>query len=547
MTKDARIDQVLSLVLELANGNLDARLEPTSRSEPLDGVIEGLNMLAEELSASAKALKRSEESFRSLIEGSPDAIFVHRYDKFLYANAAALSLLGCRDASEVVGSATFPLLQAVPAIEGAEPRGLREGCLTLGDGRRVHVEVASIPVNFDGREATLSTVRDVSARKQLTAKMMEMDRMIAVGTLAAGVGHEINNPLCYVVGNLDYALDVLRGADGGVPDASKLAAVVGALVEAREGAERVRRIVHDLRSFSSMPNETETVFDVTPVLESAIHMAFNEIRHRARLVRDYADVPRVRGCASRLAQVFLNLLVNAAHAVPVGSAHKHRITVRTGQVNGRVCVEIKDTGVGIDPDHLRRIFDPFFTTKPVGQGTGLGLFICKRIVTEHQGTIEVESRPGVGSTFRVVLASAGAQAALPPPKRSPSAQLHARKRVLVIDDEPEIGRSLMRALKAEHDVSAVTCAREALARLLTDDLYDAVLCDVMMPEMTGVELYAELERRKPELAERILFFTGGAFTPSTQAFVQRMAGRCFEKPFNIGDVKRKLAEVCTGQ
>src|SRR5690606_32815887 len=132
-----------------------------------------------------------------------------------------------------------------------------------------------IPVNFDGREATLSTVRDISARKQLTAKMMEMDRMIAVGTLAAGVGHEINNPLCYIVGNLEYALDILRSAEHGAPARDKLPAVVSALVEAREGAERVRRIVRDLRSFSSVPNETESVFDITPVLESAIHMAFN--------------------------------------------------------------------------------------------------------------------------------------------------------------------------------------------------------------------------------------------------------------------------------
>jgi PAS domain S-box-containing protein len=555
MSQDARIDQLLSLVLDLANGNLDARLEPTSRCEPLDGVVEGLNMLAEELSASTAALKRSEESFRSLIERSPDAIFVHRDGNFVYANAAALALLGHCDSLDLMGSAIQPLLEPTSAeqpltgIAGEDRPAAREGQLAHRNGTKVDVEVVSIPVNFNGHSATLSIARDIAGRKQLTAKMMEMDRMIAVGTLAAGVGHEINNPLAYIVSNLDFALETLRApakfpVHAGAP-ALDAAALRQALVEAREGAERVRQIVRDLRTFSSTPAKTSTTFELVPVLESAIHMAFNEIRHRAQLVRDYGnDVPTITGYSSRLGQVFLNLIVNAAHAIPVGTANDHRITVRTARVQGLVKVEISDTGVGIEPEHLARLFDPFFTTKPPGQGTGLGLFICLRIVREHHGEIEVQSEPGMGTTFRVLLpATEHERQGNQRPEAARPISL-TRARVLVVDDEPGIGRSLARSLGRDHDVSTVTCARDALDLLLESDSFDAVLCDVMMPEMTGVELYAELERFRPDLAERVLFFTGGAFTPATQAFVQRMADRCLEKPFDICEIRRKLAELC---
>jgi signal transduction histidine kinase/CheY-like chemotaxis protein len=554
MSRDVRIDRLLSLVLELANGNLEARLEPSSRSEPLDGVIEGLNMLAEELSASTAALKRSEESFRSLIERSPDAIIVHRDDKFVYVNAAALTLLGHRHSSELAASSLLPLLSSGPGARD-------EGELIHRNGTTVYVEVASISVIFDGQAATLSIARDISARKELTAKMMEMDRMIAVGTLAAGVGHEINNPLAYIIGNLDFALDVLRtvegrpsarekGAEGSermgrtlLPGAAQQS-LLQALAEAREGSERVRQIVRDLRTFSSMQPASVSSFELRPVLDSAIHMTFNEIRHRAQLVRDYGRVPLMAGCPSRLGQVFLNLLVNAAHAIPVGAANEHRITVRTSYDAGHVRIEVSDTGIGIEPEHLARLFDPFFTTKPVGQGTGLGLFICKRIVHEHDGELEVESKPGLGSTFRVLLPVR--ESAYPREMRREMARPAAlkRARVLVVDDEPGIARSLARALARDHDVATATSAHEALKQLLESDRYDVVLCDLMMPDMTGVDLYAELERRRPELAQRVLFFTGGAFTPATQAFVQRMGERCLEKPFDVGEVRRKLAALC---
>jgi PAS domain S-box-containing protein len=552
MSLDDRVDEVLRLVLALAGGDLDARLDTGTRRQPLDGVIEGLNMLAEELSISTTALKRSAESFRSLIERSPDAIFVHREDSLVYANAAALTLMRVRIASELPRCAIPSLLRgdgaqnaAQPSAEGENPN--REGRITRRDGTTVDVEVASILVDFDGQPATLSIARDISARKHLTARAMEMDRMIAVGTLAAGVGHEINTPLAYVIGNLDFALQKLADAERDTiradRDLTQRSELRQALRDARHGAERVREIVRDLRTFSSMQSSQTVMFQLAPVLVSSIQMAFSEIRHRARLVRDFREVPMIAGNPSRLGQVFVNLLVNAAHAMPVGSADEHTITVRTSCERQEVRVDVSDTGSGIAREHLSRVFDAFFTTKPVGRGTGLGLFVCKRIVDEHGGRIEVQSTPGVGSTFSVILPAQDEILRQPTRVASAVAASSRRFRVLVVDDEARIARGLARALRREHDVYTLTSAREALQCLTEDDSFDAVLCDVMMPEMTGVDLYRELERRRPDLAARVLFFTGGAFTPTTEAFVRRMADRCLEKPFDVAEVRRKLARL----
>jgi two-component system, cell cycle sensor histidine kinase and response regulator CckA len=551
MSLDDRIGEVLGLVLALAGGDLEARLDTGTRREPLDGVIEGLNMLAEELSASTTALKRSEESFRSLIERSPDAIFVHREDSLVYANASALALIGVRATSELPRCSIPRLLRADRARaaqstqDEATTKG--EGRITRQDGATVDVEVASILVDFDGQPATLSIARDISARRQLTARAMEMDRMIAVGTLAAGVGHEINTPLAYVIGNLDFALQKLADAERGVGlvdwSLTSCSEIRQALRDARHGAERVREIVRDLRTFSRTQTSEKVTFELVPVLVSSIQMAFSEIRHRARLVRDFRNVPMVSGNPSRLGQVFVNLLVNAAHAMPVGNANEHTITVRTACEGKEVRVDVSDTGSGIEPDHLSRVFDAFFTTKPVGRGTGLGLFVCKRIVDEHGGRIEVRSTLGLGSTFSVILPARDEIRQQPVSTARPVLASTRRFRVLVVDDEARIARGLARALRREHDVHTLTSAREALECLAEDDSFDAVLCDVMMPEMTGVDLHRELERRRPDLAARVLFFTGGAFTPSTEAFVRRMADRCLEKPFDVAEVRRKLARL----
>jgi CheY-like chemotaxis protein len=272
------------------------------------------------------------------------------------------------------------------------------------------------------------------------------------------------------------------------------------------------------------------------VVENALQMSWNEIRHRAQLVKDYQSAPNVLANEARLGQVFLNLLINAAQAIPEGQAEKNRITVRIRNLDQRVAVEVQDTGGGMPQEVVSRIFDPFFTTKPVGQGTGLGLTICQGIVQGMGGEIEVTSAPGKGSLFRVLLPTA-ARAQTPEGVTPIPVPPGRRGRVLVVDDEPLVGATLGRTLAEDHEVVVTTSAREALGRLAGGERYDVILCDVMMPDITGYELYEELARYAPDQARRMIFLTGGAFTPRAQKFLGEVENKRVEKPFDAERVR----------
>jgi len=253
----------------------------------------------------------------------------------------------------------------------------------------------------------LFALRDVTEERTMQARLALTDRMASLGTLAAGIAHELNTPLAYVSANIGFASRELEDAGRSpAPDAREEARA--ALKDAIDGADRMRRIIRDLRMFARPDDARDEPVRLQPILESAVNLAWNEIKHRARLVRDLVPVPSVRGNEARLGQVFLNLIVNAAQAIPPGAADRNEISVRTRlEPDGRVAVEVRDSGSGILPEHLPRIFDPFFTTKPVGEGTGLGLSICHRIVSDMRGSIEVDSEPGRGTTFVVRLVPAG--------------------------------------------------------------------------------------------------------------------------------------------
>jgi CheY-like chemotaxis protein/anti-sigma regulatory factor (Ser/Thr protein kinase) len=258
-------------------------------------------------------------------------------------------------------------------------------------------------------------------------------------------------------------------------------------------------------------------------------MAWNEIRHRARVIKDYRPVPEVNANESRMGQVVLNLVVNAAQAMSEGHADRNRLVVATRTAtDGRAIVEIADTGSGIAKQHLERIFDPFFTTKPAGVGTGLGLAICHRIVLEIGGSIEVESEVGKGTLFRLVLQPARESQNVKAKTMRPTSG--ERAHVLVVDDEPAMGRALQRLLRDHLDVVALTSAKEALSRITAGERFEAILSDVMMPEMTGMELHASLLRVAPEQAHRMIFVTGGAFTTTARDFLDRVPNPRIEKP-----------------
>jgi signal transduction histidine kinase len=435
----------------------------------------------------------------------------------------------------------MPRFSAPEAFRLLEGRGLDLPFIIVSGtvGEEVAVEAMRVGVHDYLLKGALTRLVPVIERELREAglraeqrKMQEQllisDRMASVGTLAAGVAHEINNPLAALIANLDFAYEELAALGA----ASPAAEVKGPLQDAREAADRVRMIVRDLKVFSrSGDEERRGPVDVQRVLESSLRMAWNEIRHRARLEKDYGAIPPAFGNESRLGQVFLNLLVNAAQALPEGRSEQHSIRIATRRDGDWLTVEIRDTGSGIAPEVLPHIFDPFFTTKPAGVGTGLGLAICHRIVTGLGGTIAAESKVGEGTVFRVTLPVADEQQPRSTTVAVPIPRQPARGRVLVIDDEPMINVILRRMLGRDHEVSAATSVREALERIRSGQRFDVILCDLMMPEMTGMDLHAELSRSDPPLAARLVFMTGGAFTPVAREFLDRVSNAHVEKPF----------------
>lgn len=428
-------------------------------------------------------------------------------------------------------------LRRAGSFTGRELRFVRR------DGSTVWLLKSELLVaNEDGEETLEGIIWDVTERHDMELRLVQNERLAALGTLAAGVGHEINNPLAYILANLDYALEELSRPDGRGPTID----LVRALAEAREGAKRVREIVANLRTFSRTDDTGGEATDVPRALDAALKLTANELRHRARVVTDYGPVPRVSAQPSRLGQVFVNLLVNAAHAMREGDAARNelRIATRTDE-RGRAVVEIRDTGRGMSPEVLRRAFEPFFTTKPVGEGTGLGLSICHGIVTSLGGEIAVASEEGRGTTVTVRLPPSARASARPrpasvvPPSNRPRA---AKLRVLVVDDEEAIGRSLARRLRG-CEVVATTDGRAALERLVGGEAFDLVLCDVMMPDFGGVDFYEALLRERPSECARVVFMTGGALTARATDLLARTNARCIEKPFDSKVLQEIVARL----
>jgi PAS domain S-box-containing protein len=362
-----------------------------------------------------EALKKSERIFRQLIEAAPDAIAVSSGGRVVYANPRLLELIGCATLEELAASPPTSFVHPddrsgiASRQEGrrrAESLPTAEFRLVRPDGRVVSVESSSLTLEFEGAPAILTILRDVTTRKELQAQLMQHDRLATIGTLAAAVGHELNNPLAYVTLNIELLEREIRDM-GQRPSEHDTARIREKLRMLREGANRIAAVVQDLRTFCR-PAGPPRPTDPLAVLESAIEMAKNEIDGRARIVRDYSPVPLVLADSTRLGQVFLNLLVNAGQAIAASRRSDreggHELSVALGlQGSDRVKVEVTDSGDGIAPEVIGRIFDPFFTTKPPGMGTGLGLSISKSIVTAMNGELVVKSDVGTGTTFVVLL------------------------------------------------------------------------------------------------------------------------------------------------
>jgi signal transduction histidine kinase len=393
-------------------------------------------------------------------------------------------------------------------------------------------------------ERELRAVAIRSQQRRTQAQLLISERMASMGTLAAGVAHEINNPLACVMANLDLATSELDERAAKVGLSAEFTELQAELQDAREASERIRNIVRDLKIFSRPQEDRVGPVDVQRVIESTLRMAWNEIRHRARVVKSFGPTPEAQASESRLGQVFLNLIINAAQAIPEGRIENNEIRIATGtDPRGNVLIEIADTGPGMPPEVVAQLFKAFFTTKPSGVGTGLGLFICHGIISAFGGSITVTSELGKGSVFRILLPPAQAKRLVSAPPVVLDVAAQRRGRILVVDDEPMIATAVQRSLATEHDVVGIASANEALQRIREGERFDVILCDLMMPQMTGMDLHAELSRVGGEHAVRMIFLTGGAFTPRAQAFLEETPNLYLEKPFNVRQL-RALINDC---
>jgi PAS domain S-box-containing protein len=507
------------------------------------------HLLAVERAAAFESARRLAVLFDAMVEG---VVVQERDGSITEANASAERILGlsldqisgrtARDPdwrSVHEDGSPFPV-EDYPAMVTLRT-GVRTENVIVGihkpGGEVTWISVNSLPISSDEKSphAVMSTFHDITATKTSQAaaeRVARQERFITTGTLAAGVGHEINSPLAYILANLEYSIEELRAIEGSSPS-GRLRDLITVLAEARDGAERIRKIVRGLRALARDESEPVAI-EVDSTVDIAINIAAHELRLKATVQKEIPPALLVLADESRLTQVLVNLLVNAAQAFPTPAVDKNEIRVTASlESGGRVSIAVGDNGPGIPPHLQRRIFDPFFTTKPVGQGTGLGLSISLGIVEALGGELLLESAPGEGATFRVVLPAAAHAIGT---ERPPSA-VPRRGRLLVIDDEPAILSSIRRVLDKDHEVITTQDARQALALIEAGDRFDVVFCDLMMPHLSGAAFYAEVRSKYPELADRFVFVTGGATESGVKAFLAAVPNERVEKPFSVQNLR----------
>ncbi len=418
--------------------------------------------------------------------------------------------------------------EARAAIDDALARARRSGRaraveieLEL-DGESRHLELVLVPAPGETFECM---VRETTARHRLAEQLEAANRLAAIGRVAAGVAHEINNPLAYVVANLEYVRDELKREDD--MDAGT---VRDAIADAIEGAARVRKVVDELRRGARpTPAEPETI-DVNDAVRGACAIMDNQVRHRASLELDLEPDLLARADETALTQVVVNLIDNAVRAMPEGRPG-NRLRIRTAEEGGRVVVEVADNGTGMEPEVLERVFEPFFTTRGRG-GMGLGMYLAKNTIRRFGGGLRVDSTPGGGTVVRIDLTPADqTREVVRAPREAPRQGEPGRLRVLLVDDDAAVARGMGRLLRARHEVVVETDPHRALDRLVRED-YDVVLCDLMMPGLTGAELYRRAVGYRRELADRFVFLTGGSFTDSTDAFLAEVQAPTLHKPMS---------------
>ncbi|HEV8617339.1 MAG TPA: response regulator [Methylomirabilota bacterium] len=374
--------------------------------------------------------------------------------------------------------------------------------------------------------------------RERTERLVQSEKVATMGSLLAGVAHEMNNPLAVVTGQTQLLRESATD-----PDVVRRAEKIDA------AAVRCVRIVRNFLALARQrPPERSDVW-LQQIVAGAIELLAYELRtDTVEIVVDFdRDIPRLSADPNQLHQVLVNLIANAHQALRRRPQPRTiTVAVRHDAARARVRVEVTDTGPGIPPEIQARIFEPFFTTKPPGEGTGLGLSLCRGIIEEHGGTLEVESEPGRGSTFTIDLPIVATPLATPAKEVSETLPPVGRKRLLVIDDEAEVAAVMAEALEREgHTVDVAPNGAVALD-MVAGAAYDLILTDTKMPVLDGEGFYEELRRRFPALGGRIIFLTGDVLSQEKRAFLDRTGAPVLMKPCDLAEVRRLVHRVLAG-
>lgn len=507
----------------------------------------------------AESVRALDAERRQLLDAIP--LWVYRFEEpafdTTFVNGAVARAVGRSEAAILRDGGLLSLLadeRERAALEQAKQTALSNGESSWIDLRfrgahhRVRVLRTRLYRVSDARRGgwiVEGIGQDVTDELETRTQLVHNDRLASLGALAAGVAHEINNPAAFImlgIQQLSRLVEQLQGDEREGPSRARMAEI---LADLHDGVQRIAQIVGELRLFARIPESAvSTPVDVNQLIRSAVTLTQSLVKARARVELDLGPLPALPGDHARLGQVFVNLLVNAAQAIPPGASEVHVVRVETREQSGSVIVRVSDSGVGIRDEDLPRVFDPFFTTKGPGDGTGLGLTISMDLVRRAGGTIEVQSRLGEGTTFTITLPireTTTTHHPSQPPLREPP----KGGRVLIVEDEQALAIAIARGLSPRFQVDHAADGVRALERLTRADapLYDSVLCDVRVPGLDGPSLFEAVRAARPALAARFVFLTGGAMHEEHAQFLQRCGRPVLEKPFRIEELDAALAVV----
>ena len=514
-----------------------------------------------------QALRRSEESFRTLIDKSPDLIVVHRHGAIVYANERGIKLLGYDGPQQLLGNPALMLVHpddraVVEArirrmLETGEPAPAVEERILRRDGSAIVAEVVAIPLEFQGEPSVIVVGHDITARLQaeqerrvLEERVQHAQKLESLGVLAGGIAHDFNNLLMGVLGNAGLALAQL-------PDDSPARDTLSRIEAA---GRRAADLTRQLLAYSGKGKFVVEPVDLSRFVEEMIHLLQTVISKRAALrLQLAANLPMIEADASQLSQVVMNLITNASDAlgdengtitITTGAMHASREYLSSTFLSDQlaegpyVYLEVTDTGQGMDVATVGRIFDPFFTTKFAGRGLGLAAVLG--IVRGHHGTVRVYSEPGQGTTFKVLIpcsarATAGRPAPLPSP---PPVAMDEEITVLVVDDD-DIARTLAREL-LEHFGCRVMTAEDGTegVRVVREhgEQIDVVLLDMTMPRMSGAETFAEMRKVRANI--RVVLTSGYNEQDAVERFAGKGLAGFIQKPYLPEALVNKLRSVC---